>query len=166
MLRAILAGMKNAMVGALSWCWGFAFALVTLPFRAFAPRQRQQTPALDLAAIKQRFASHALTPKGVIQSQMRDSQIAFAWIVGVSLDQAPRPLPSALSRTMGLWLQGLTYKQLTLLKIAGPTGIFDHVTGKRRLPLVPRLMPLPAVELVFPPAPRVSATAPRMLKVR
>jgi hypothetical protein len=165
MLRAIFAAMANAMRGVLGWCTGFVLFFVTLPFRMFGTRPRPQMPDFDIEAIKQRFATHHLSPKEFVQSQIRDSGIAYSFIAGMMSDNHIRPFPSAMSKTMKSWLQGLSYKQLTLLKHAGTAGIFGHVTGRQLIDMVPRQQPLKPAVLRFPPAPKVKdPTAPRLVK--
>jgi hypothetical protein len=165
MLRAIFAAMANAMRAAFWWCTGFVLSLATAPFRILGGQARSTPAALDLAAIKKRFEANHLTPKEIVQSHMRDSQIAYSWIVCCTLDNAARPFPSAMSKTMQGWLCGLSYRQLMLLRNAGGAGIFDHVTGKRLLDGVPRHRALQPITLVFPAAaPSKDSTAPRLVR--
>jgi hypothetical protein len=165
MLRAIFAAMANALLGIFKYGFGFAVMLISWPFQLFAGRSRPQLLEIDIEAIKARMAPHHLTPKEIAQSQMRDSNIAFSWIIGVRLDRCTRPFPSAMSKTMSAWLRGLSYRQLVQLQNAGAIGIFEHVTGKQVVDLVPRQQMLKPAVLRFPPAKKfVDPTAPRLVR--
>jgi hypothetical protein len=146
--QAIAAGMRKA--------FGFAFSLVMLPFRLFAPDPRPSTPLIDPVAIKQRMQGSA-EPVEVVQSHVRDSVIAWSWLNGSIIDRSTRPFPTALSRTMQTWLAGLDYNQLELLKNSGVAGIFAHVSGKKLIASVPAFGKLPAVTVNYPQAPKATA---------
>jgi hypothetical protein len=150
MWRAIFEGLKKALRGA----FGVGLFIFTLPFRLFAPRVRPAMPTIDVAAIKERMRGHAMKPAALVQSQVRDSVIAWSWISSSLLERQTRPFPSQLSKTMQGWLQGLTYKQLNLLKEAGSTGVFHHASGKKPIPFVPPVQVLKAVTVIYPPPPR------------
>jgi hypothetical protein len=108
---------------------------------------------------------HGMKPAELVQSHVRDSVIAWTWINGCILERQTRLFPSQLSKTMQGWLQGLTFKQLNLLKEAGSTGVFRHASGKKPIPFVPPVGPLPPVTVIYPPVPRVSdPNKPRLIR--
>jgi len=161
MFRAIFEGLRRALRGVLAY--GLFF--ITWPFTLFLPRTRTPAPQIDIESIKERMRGHAMKPAEVIQSHVRDSVICWAWINSCILERQTRPFPSQLSKTMQGWLQGLTFKQLNLLKEAGSTGIFQHASGKKPIPFVPALQPLKAVTVIYPPAPQVSdPNRPRLIR--
>jgi hypothetical protein len=161
MWRAIFEGLRKALRGAIS----FGLFFITLPFQLFMPRLRPAMPAIDVQAIKERLRGHAMPPAALVQSQVRDSVIAWSWISSSLLERQTRPFPSQLSKTMQGWLQGLTYKQLNLLKDAGSTGVFHHASGKKPIPFVPPVQVLKAVTVIYPPPPRVAdPNGPRLIR--
>jgi hypothetical protein len=161
MWRAIFEGLRRAVKGAFA-CGLF---FITLPFQLFMPRPRPAMPDIDVQAIKERLRGHAMTPAEIVQSQVRDSVIAWSWINASMLDRNTRPFPSQLSKTMSGWLQGLKYGQLKLLKDAGSTGIFHHTSGKKLITFVPPMQQLKAVTVIYPPAPKVAdPDGPRLIR--
>jgi hypothetical protein len=161
MLRAIFEGLRNAM----RYAFGIGMFFITWPFRLFAPRQRAPLPSVDIAALKDRLAGPGLKPAELVQSRLRDAAVAWSHINGSMIDRQTRPFPSALSKTMCGWLQGLTFKQLNLLKEAGAMGIFQHAFGKKLITFVPALGPLTPVNVIYPPAPKVAnPDGPRLIR--
>jgi hypothetical protein len=161
MWRAIFEGLKKALRGAVAG--GLFF--VTLPFRLFMPRSRPPAPSLDVEAIKERLRGHGMPPAALIQSQVRDSVVAWSWINSCVLERRTKDFPSQLSKTMQGWLQGLTFKQLNLLKEAGSIGVFQHASGKKPITFVPPVQPLKAVTVIYPPAPvATNLDGPRLIR--
>ncbi|WP_159011777.1 hypothetical protein [Bradyrhizobium sp. S69] len=154
MLRAIFA----AMASGIRKLFGFAYSFVTWPFALFGGRARRQSAGIDLGAAKaveDKVAAVGMKPADstsshLRDSQMRDAQIAWSWITTSMLTRQPMPVPSALSKTMKSWLQGLDHGQLTALQNADAKGLFEHSIGKHAIASVPRVQPLAMVSIVFP----------------
>jgi hypothetical protein len=168
MLRSIFQGIAAGMRKA----FGYAFGIVTLPFRLFGGGGRRSMPGLDMDAVKQ--AKAAVTNSGLkatdlVQSRMRDSQrdsqIAWTWVMGSLLLNKTQPFPPALSRTMKSWLQGLDHAQLVVLKNAGAKGVFEHSFGNKKLPMVPLVKPLAPVTIKYP-TPRIRKPADEVAELR
>jgi hypothetical protein len=170
MLRAILSAIGRGLGRAFAFGWQAAWWLAFLPFRLFGGSPRMPAPQIDVAAIKERMAGAGIPTREQAQSLLgeslrRNSNIAMVWIASSLRARAPQPFPTAMSKTMSRWLQGLDYKQMVLLTNAGPAGVFEHITGKKQIELVPAFKDLPAVIVKFPPAPRVAPGMPRMMNV-
>jgi hypothetical protein len=140
------------------WIW------LLLSLRALLPRPRLQTSAIDVAEIKKRMAGDGLTPRELVESQVRDSVIAWSWINGSLLDYNTRSFPPTLSKKMQAWLVGMTYGQLIMLKDAGATGIFEHATGRKMIAGVLPMQPLKPVVVRYPPPPKSDPNEPRVIR--
>jgi hypothetical protein len=142
------------------WLW------LLLSLRALLPRPRLQTSAIDIAEIKKRMAGDGLTPRELVESQIRDSVIAWSWINGSLLDYNTRSFPPTLSKKIQAWLVGMTYGQLIMLKDAGAKGIFHHCRGHKMIVDVPALQPLKSVVVRYPPPPKSDPNEPRVIRQR
>jgi hypothetical protein len=157
MLRALFAGLRRL--------FGYAYSFVFWPFALFGGG-RCSTPGPDMAAVKaaeQSVATARAAKDSVVQSTFRDldfkrderdserdAQIAWSWCTTNLLTRQSMPFPSAMSKKMQSWLQGLDHSQLESLQKAGAVGISAHVAGKQ-ITGVPRVGPLAPVMLKFPP---------------
>jgi len=106
-----------------------------------------------------------LTPAELVESQIRDSKLAWSWVNGSLLDCSTRSFPAALSKKMRMWLVGLGYGQLVALKHAGARGVFEHATGQNMIGGVPRMQSLPPAVVRYPPPPK-TPDEPRVIKQR
>jgi hypothetical protein len=154
MLRAIFAGLRNAM----GWLLNFAFGILTYPFTLFGGGSRHSAPGPDMATLKaaeKSLAASRSNPSNDAQSTLRDSQrdaqIAWGWITTSLLTGQQLPFPSALSNKMKSWLVGMNHHQLEALQKAGAKAICDHSTGTNAITGLPRVHPLAPVFLKFPP---------------
>jgi hypothetical protein len=128
------------------------------------PRRRIPISAIDVAEIKKRMAGEGLKPSELVESQVRDSTIAWSWVNGSLLDRNTRSFPSTLSKKMREWLVGLGYGQLVMLKNAGAKGIFEHVDNRNMIGGVPPMQPLPPAVVRYPPPPKSDPKEPRVIR--
>jgi hypothetical protein len=140
------------------WIW------LLLSLRALLPRPRLQTSAIDIAEIKKRMMGDGIKPSELVESQVRDSVIAWSWINGSLLDRNTRSFPSTLSKRMRTWLVGMNYSKLMMLKNAGATGIFEHATGRKMIAGVLPMQPLKPVVVRYPPPPKSDPNEPRVIR--
>jgi hypothetical protein len=153
MLRAIFSAIGNGM----RKLFGFAFSFITWPFALFGGGARRQSAGIDMGALKaaeQTVAAPGMKPaersESLLRDSQRDSQIAWSWIATSMLTRQAMPFPTALSKTMKSWLQGLDHDQLVALRDAGAKCICEHFTGKNMVASVPRVQPLAPVAIKFP----------------
>jgi hypothetical protein len=164
----MLKAFFQALARGLSKVGGYAFGVFMLPFRLFGGGGRRSMPGLDMDAVKQAKAevvNSGLKRAELVQSQIRDSQIAWTWIIQSLLTRTTRPFPPALSRTMQSWLQGLDHTQLVALKNAGAKGIFEHSFGKNKLALVPPVKALAPATVKYP-TPKIRKPADEVAELR
>jgi len=164
MLRSIF----QALARGLKYVGGYAFGVFMLPLSLFGGGRRSSMPGIDMAAVraaKAEVANSGLKPAELVHSQMRDSQIAWSWVMGSLLLNKTQPFPPALSRTMKSWLQGLDHAQLVALKNAGAKGIFEHSFGKTKLAAVPPVKALAPVTIKYP-TPKIRKAADEVAELR
>jgi hypothetical protein len=154
MLRAIFQGLANG----LRRLFGGVLSFMLLPLSLFGGGSRRRPSGIDMATLKsveQTVAATAPKPADLASSSLRDyqrdAQIAWSWVATTLLTRQQMPFPSALSKTMKPWLQGLDHAQLVALRDAGASGISLHFAGKNALPGVPAVRPLSPVAIKFPP---------------
>jgi hypothetical protein len=156
MLRGLFAGLRNS----LGWLFNFFAGFISWPFRLFSGGGRGSSPGPNMAVVK--AAAQSLAPardkdSKVAQSTLResdlrrDAQIGWGWVATTLLTRQQLPFPSALSKKMQSWLQGLDHGQLEALRNASVVGICAHFAGTKQITGVPGVKPLAPVKLKFPP---------------
>jgi hypothetical protein len=156
MLRSIFAALRSGLRG----LFGFAFTFITWPFRLFGGGGGRSAAGPNMATLKTAeqslTAAHGKDSK-VAQSTprdadlKRDAQIAWSTITAALLARQQLLFPSALSKKMQSWLQGLDHGQLEALQNARVVGICAHVAGTKAIAGVPSVKPLAPLKLKFPP---------------
>jgi hypothetical protein len=146
--------MKDFWIWLLTWLSGLL------------PPRRMPISAIDVAEMKKRMTGEGLTPRELVESQVRDSVIAWSWVNGSLLDYNTRPLPASLSKKMQAWLVGLGYGQLVMLKNAGAEGVFEHAAGRNMIGGVPAMQPLRPAVVRYPPSPKSAPDEPRVIRRR
>jgi hypothetical protein len=156
MLRSIFAALRSGLRG----LFGFALSFITWPFRLFSGGGQRSSPGSNMQALKsaqQSLAAARGKDSKVAQSTLResdlrrDAQICWGWVATTLLTRQQLLFPSALSKKMQSWLQGLDHGQLEALQSASAVGICAHVAGTKEITGVPSMKPLAPVKLKFPP---------------
>jgi hypothetical protein len=155
MLRSIFAGLRNG----LGWLFNLFSGFISYPFSLFGGGgARSSGPNMAIVkAAEQSLATARGKDSKVAPSTLRDSdlrrdgQIAWSWCTMSLMARQQLPFPSALSKKMQGWLQGLDHGQLKALQTAGATGIYAHADGTKAITGVPSVKPLAPVKPKFPP---------------
>jgi hypothetical protein len=166
MFRSILAALAAGVCGAFR----FGLSILFWPFLMFGQPARAAAAGVDLAGIKGSAAKAAETRKQVaeaasslLRERQMGAQIAWSWVATSTLVRVTQPLPSALSKILPTWLQGLDHAQLMALKTAGKQGIFEHCSGKKPIAKVPPMQPLAPVVVRYPA--RIQEAAREIAKI-
>jgi hypothetical protein len=161
MLRSIFAALRAGLRG----LFGFAYDLFSWPFSLFGGGgARASGPnTATVKAAEQSLAAARVQDSKVAQSTLResdlrrDAQISWGWVATTLATRQLLPFPSALSKKMQSWLQGLDHGQLKALQTAGAVGISARFAGTKAITGVPSVKPLAPVKLKFPPIAKPAA---------